>query len=71
MKSSHYFCKTVDTDKEVETYLNDLVFLHEFDLVRVDAIPLGEKILIIALVKVTIQSIDPLATEQKASLAVQ
>lgn len=68
MKSSHYFCKTVSTDKEVETYLNDLVYLHEFDLIDVAAIPLGDKILVIAHVKVTIQSIDPLI-EQEASPA--
>ncbi len=63
MKTSQYFCKTVHSDEEVEKYLNDLIYLHEFSLISVDALPLGNGILIIAHVSVTIQSIDPLQKE--------
>lgn len=61
MKTTQYICKTVKTDKEAEKYLNDLVYLHECSLIDVQAFPIGNSILLIALVRVTIQSLDPLA----------
>jgi hypothetical protein len=68
MKTSQYFCKTVHSDKEVEKYLNDLIYLHECSLISVDALPLGNKILIISHVRVTIEALDPL-TEKAAQTA--
>lgn len=56
MHASEYKCKEVKNATELQQFLNDLIFLHETDLIRVDVTPIRNNLIVIALVRVTIEA---------------